>query len=217
MNYIVANGICCCLQCCCKELFETLSKLLGKNSFIKVMYCVVYATFVGILLGAFVFLRDWGWFMDYVARGISCNKGDDFDCITVALVFRIVTAISLFIIILLLTLSLCTVRISYILNEGLFFSKFVLIAILFIILLQFDNTILQHLSTLYQYTSYIFLLCQGIIIIDLGYLWGIRWAARYSAESSTKYFILLIAFTVVMFSLSVGLNVYGYVIVAGDN
>jgi len=89
---------------------------MEKTSFIKTMYFVIYATFVCILLGAFIFLRDWSFFMDYVARGIHCNQTNDFDCITVSLIYRMVTSISIFIIFILVLMSLCTVRVSHILN-----------------------------------------------------------------------------------------------------
>jgi hypothetical protein len=168
MNYIIANGICCCLQCCCKELFETMQKIMGKTSFIKTMYFVVYAAFVAILMGAFIFLRDWPFFMSYFAQGIHCDEASDFDCITVSLLYRIVTSIAVFIAFILVVMSLCTFRVSHILNEGLFFSKFVIITAIFIILLQFDNSIYEHLSTAYQYISYIFLVCQVIISFKVG-------------------------------------------------
>jgi hypothetical protein len=160
-----------------------MQKLMGKTSFIKTMYFVVYAAFVAILMGAFVFLRDWPFFMTYVARGIHCEEASDFDCITVSLLYRIVTSIAVFIVFVIVVMSLCTVRVSHILNEGLFFSKFVIITAIFIIFLQFDSSIYEHLSSAYQYISYIFLVCQvilsinqGIILVDLGYLWGIKWA-----------------------------------------
>ena len=187
MNYIIANSVCCCLQCCCKEIVETLYKILGKTYFIKIMYFIIYAAFITILLTAFIFLRDWSFFMEYVAQGISCSKSDDFDCITVSLIYRMVTSISVFIIFIMFTMSVCTTRISHILNEGLFFSKFVTITLIFIILLQLNNSVYQHLSVSYEYISYLFLICQvilylfkGIIIIDLGYLWGIKWAHKYT-------------------------------------
>ncbi len=89
---------------------------MGKTSFIKTMYFIVYAAFITILLTAFIFLRDWPLFMSYVARGIHCNSADDFDCITVSLIYRMVTSISIFIMFLLIIMSLCSVRVSHILN-----------------------------------------------------------------------------------------------------
>lgn len=73
MNCIIANGVCFCPQCCCKKVFETMSKLIGKSSFIKIMYFIIYAFFVLILLGAFAFLGDCLFFMSYIAQGIHCN------------------------------------------------------------------------------------------------------------------------------------------------
>ena len=89
---------------------------MGKTSFIKTMYFVVYAAFVGILLGVFVFLRDWPFFMTYVARGIHCEDESDFDCVSVSLIYRIVTSLAIFIVFVIVVMSLCSVRISHILN-----------------------------------------------------------------------------------------------------
>lgn len=135
-------------------------KLMGKTSFIKTMYFVVYSAFVVMLMAAFVFLRDWPFFMTYVAQGIHCADAGDFDCITVSLVYRIVTSIVVFATFMIVVMSLCTARVSHILNEGLFFSKFVIVTAIFIILLQFDNSLYEHFSTAYNYISYIFLICQ---------------------------------------------------------
>ena len=48
-----------------------------------------------------------------------------------------------------------------------------------------------------------------MIVIDLAYLWGIKWAEKYS-NGSNIYGGLLIAFTAVNYILAVGLNFYGY-------
>lgn len=40
-----------------------------------------------------------------------------------------------------------------------------------------------------------------MILIDLGYLWGIKWAKKYS-QGSRRYAILLILATLVMFALT---------------
>ncbi len=51
-------------------------------------------------------------------------------------------------------------RVAAIVNEGLFFTKFVIIAILFIVLLQINNSFFQDLFSIYSYISYVFLICQ---------------------------------------------------------
>lgn len=137
---------------------------MGKTPFIKTMYFIIYTAFISILLTAFVFLKDWSFFMSYVANGIHCDRADDFDCITVSIVYRMVTSIGIFILFVIMVMSLCTVRISHILNEGLFFSKFIIISSVFIVLLQFENSFYEYLSRGFEYISYIFLICQVILI-----------------------------------------------------
>jgi len=52
---------------------------------------------------------------------------------------------------------------------------------------------------------------QIIIVIDLAYLWGIKWAEHYS-QGSKIYGCLLILFSITNYVLSIGLIVYGYVL-----
>lgn len=94
-------------------------------------------------------------------------------------------------------LQTCSTRVSLIINEGLFFSKFVLIIILFFISLQLSNETFMIYGNLSKVVSYIFLVYQSIILIDLAYLWGIDWARKYS-EGSQKHAVLLIGLSIVM-------------------
>ena len=50
-----------------------------------------------------------------------------------------------------------------------------------------------------------------MIVIDLAYLWGIRWAEKYS-DGSQLYGCLLIGFTAVNYTLTIGINFYGYLL-----
>jgi len=70
MNYIIANSLCCCLQCCCKEIFEALYKLIGKIAFVKMMHSIIYFSFYFLVLCAFLLLRKWPFFMKYLVSGI---------------------------------------------------------------------------------------------------------------------------------------------------
>lgn len=49
-----------------------------------------------------------------------------------------------------------------------------------------------------KYVSYVFVACQSMILIDLSYLWGIRWAKRYS-QGSRRYAVWLIGMSILMF------------------
>lgn len=47
------------------------------------------------------------------------------------------------------------------------------------------------------------------MLVDLLYLWSIRWARLYS-EGDTRYGTLMIVFSVLMFLGALALNVFGY-------
>jgi len=62
----------------------------------------------------------------------------------------------------------------------------------------------------------IFILIKIIIVIDLCYLWGIKWAQKYS-EGSSLYGGLLIGFTILNYIVSIGINIYGYILSHNNN
>lgn len=74
VNYLAVNGMCCCLNLCCKEVWETLYKLIGKNAFVKFAYCVVYFSTVFLSMLSISLISEWSWFMDNLAPGIQCNR-----------------------------------------------------------------------------------------------------------------------------------------------
>lgn len=52
---------------------------------------------------------------------------------------------------------------------------------------------------------------QSIILIDLFYLWGIRWVKKYDEGAPGCYGTLLIAFTIIMYGGALACNIYGYI------
>lgn len=52
--------------------------------------------------------------------------------------------------------------------------------IIFFITLRLDNNLFMSYGDFCKLLSYVFVACQSMILIDLAYLWGIRWAKRYS-------------------------------------
>ena len=53
-------------------------------------------------------------------------------------------------------------------------------------------------------------------MIDLCYLWGIKWAEEYS-NGKEYYSCLLIGFSLINYALSIGMNAYGYILSASDS
>lgn len=98
----------------------------------------------------------------------------------------------------LVALKMCSSRIALILNEGLFFSKFVVLMVLVIISLNLDNKYFVGYSTVSLIFSYCFAIVQAVILVDLAYLWGIKWAKMYS-QGKNHYAILLIGFSIFFF------------------
>lgn len=164
INQVLVSGACCCLQFCCKELAETVYKIIGRVAFIKIMYCLIYFSFIGFVYLAMYLLREWEFFMQMLADGFTCLAvTEEFDCVSASVVYRITCSLFLFSTAMLIIMYSCSVRVAHILNEGLFFSKFVLMVVLFFLLLQFDNSLMATYSDFCQIFSYVFILWQVCI------------------------------------------------------
>lgn len=55
-----------------------------------------------------------------------------------------------------------------------------------------------------------YLIIQMVILIDILYIWGIRWVKRYD-EGSTTFAILLILFSALGYAGAIAINVYSYI------
>lgn len=67
--------------------------------------------------------------------------------------------------------------------------------------LYMNNSVFMAYGNVAQAISYVFVVVQSIILIDLSYLWGIKWAKKYS-QGSRRYAILLIITSILMFAAS---------------
>ena len=129
MRYLVINGLCCCLNLCCKEVWEAIYQIVGKRAFIKCLYCVVFLFSIITTLGLVLLLQNWPFFMDYFAPEIQC-KNETFNCLGAEVIFRVSCCLFIFSIVMIGLVKICSPRIALILNEGLFFSKYVTVMVL---------------------------------------------------------------------------------------
>ena len=142
--------------------------------------------------------------MEYLAPGIDCSNNDKtfmINCLSSSVVYRVCSALLILSCLLLLTMMVCSTRVSLILNEGLFFSKFVLVMILTAIFLQLESSYFEWFGWISQLFSYIFVAVQSMILIDLAYRWGINWARKYS-RGNNFYAIILIISSCLMFGFT---------------
>jgi hypothetical protein len=161
LNQVLVSGACCCLQLCCKECSETLFKLMGRIAFIKLMYVLIYFSFIIFVYAAMYLLREWEFFMQVLADGINCLAlTAEFDCVSASVIYRITLSLFLFSTLMLILLLACSSRVAAILNESLFFSKFVLMVAIFLGSLQLDDSLLASFSDFCQLFSYVFIVWQ---------------------------------------------------------
>lgn len=145
INQIVVSSACCCLQFCCKELAETAFKLMGKVSFIKIMYILIYFSVIIAVYIAMYVLREWEFFMRFFADGINCMAlTEEFDCISASVIYRITLSLFIFSMMMVIILALTSWRVGKILNEGLFFTKFIITLVFFLLTLQLSNEFITY-------------------------------------------------------------------------
>ena len=207
MRYIVLNGLCCCLGICCKEVWETIYQIIGKKAFIKCLYAIIFLSSLLTTLAMMYIFQEWSWFMKYFAPSIQCN--DEFQCLGPEVVYRVCACLWFFSVVMLIIMKLCSTRIAMILNEGMFFTKYVVIMILIMISFQMGASIFEAFGFLGSIFSYIVLIVQAIILMDLAYLWGINWAKQYS-NGKKVYGFWLIVFTVIFSILALSLIIMSF-------
>ncbi len=105
--------------------------------------------------------------MKAFADGITClNLTDDFDCISSSVVYRIMLSLFLFSSAMFIVIMISSIRVAKILNEGLFFSKFTLAVLIFMVTLQLDNSVIVYFSNFAQIFSYIFIIWQVTLFVN---------------------------------------------------
>ena len=132
------------------------------------------------------------------------------------MLYRISLSLLVFSLLMLGVMGVCGVRCSTVLNEGLFFSKFTVLVVVFIASLGLSNDFIGYYASISQWFSYGFLMWQVIILIDLGYLWGIAWAEKYTHGSNCHAYLLIIT-TAVLYFLAIAINIASYWLGSDDS
>ncbi len=65
MATCLAQGVCCCFGCCCKELSESLQRLLGPERVTKIFYLFLVVVFTVPAIVVMYYLDKWHAFLDY--------------------------------------------------------------------------------------------------------------------------------------------------------
>ena len=125
------------------------------------------------------------------------------------MLYRISLSLLVFSLLMVGIVGLCGVRCATVFNEGLFFTKFTLLIVIFIGAMRLSNEFIGYYAWVSQWFSYGFLVWQVVILIDLAYLWGIAWADKYT-HGSNCHASLLILTTATLYVLAGGLNLASY-------
>lgn len=95
-------------------------RIVGKQAFIKVAYCLIYYGSVAVsILLAYIMDTSWFWFFRKFAPGIDCFDKDDqqqVSCLSFSLLYRDSVSLFIFSIFMLIVLKLCSSRIALIIN-----------------------------------------------------------------------------------------------------
>lgn len=155
--------VCCC--CCCSEIGAACKRLIGPRKLTKINYLIVM---FGLILPIIL--------LAYLLQTLTIIKWINF---TPSIIAR--TSFVLFLLFLsMFLIALCRNRVAMIINEGLFTVKYMLCAILLIGSLFMGNDFFIAYSNVAKFISFVYIVLQSIILIDLSYIFGGRLAKRYS-------------------------------------
>ena len=152
------GAVLCCCQCCCTDLANTCTQILGPQKLTKINYFILEVCFlvlVILMLVLFNLLQGW----------VSLSPT------------QIITRLCCSLLVLFLTMLLivlCHNSCARLINEGLFVVKYFMVALLFIGSLFIPNEFFIVVFEIAKWLSIIYLFIQSIIFIDLAYIAGHR-------------------------------------------
>ena len=146
MYALVAEGMCCCFACCCKDISDALKRLLGPQKVTKIFYLFLVIAFTVPSIVILFYLNEWKSFINYFSwlqcppesGGYQFFNDRGLDCIGPSAVYRI--SLSFVILFgLMMFINMLRNRISMVVNEGLFCVKYLLVLAIFIAFLFAKN------------------------------------------------------------------------------
>jgi energy-converting hydrogenase Eha subunit F len=65
MGAVIAEGMCCCFMCCCKDISDALKRFLGPQRVTKIFYLFLVVVFTVPAIVVFFYLNKWQLFTNY--------------------------------------------------------------------------------------------------------------------------------------------------------
>lgn len=65
MGALIAEGLCCCFACCCKDISDALKRLLGPERVTKVFYLFLVVIITAPAVVVMFYLNKWQGFANY--------------------------------------------------------------------------------------------------------------------------------------------------------
>lgn len=186
--------------CCFSNIMNTRS-VRGSYTLISLLYCLFLLTMC--------FLGDK---MERILGTIiGCPVNTDPSiCYGISMVVRVSIGL-LCLHFLLLLLMFARDNFSKTVNEGFFFFKFLIVALIAFAFLFVNNYYFRFYVTIASWISVVFLIYQSVSLIDFGYSWNEYWVERY--ETGTPFYgIVLVIFTLLFGAGSVALIVKNFVV-----
>lgn len=71
-SMLVANGVCCCFSCLCRDISNAIQRMLGEERTTKIVYILLVMLFVAPAIVVFFFLYRWESFLTYFSSILAC-------------------------------------------------------------------------------------------------------------------------------------------------
>ncbi|EGR28880.1 membrane protein tms1, putative [Ichthyophthirius multifiliis] len=201
--------ICTFFKCCCKM---TMSQQ------IRLSYVILNSLLFAFTIIVLHYIRD---LFSYFARYLHCPEasGGQSQCLGSSSVYRMSFALAILYLAVLIAVYARN-QCSKLFNEGLWCIKISAVLGMYISFMFVSDSFFNGYRVFAQVFGGFYLLFQTIILIDIFYLWGQNWKAKYdeveaqNAENNSSfnlYGILLIGITLSLYTASILLNAYNFI------
>jgi len=198
-----AGQVCC---ACCHDLFKSFGLLERQQA--KFGYIISFAVTAGFSL---LFMYHGPNMLTHASGFSNCSSTGEFwdfnnDCVGLSLAFRLSFSL-LMLHAFIFVCSLCQNKLSVIIHEACWVVKTVFLVAMLIGTFFMDHEVFNGYEDFARIFSVIFLLVQGILLIDFGYSWNDSWLQKYADSEESSCMACLFFGTTVVLLAGIGLIV----------
>ena len=197
-------------QCLCSlfGLCGATKKVFSRIGYVMFMVLWIILSIIFLFYGHYIFK------IPFIEDYVSCDTDND-ACIGVSAVLRTSFTLTLFHLLLFLV-CLCGGDVVSALNEGAWPLKIIVVMAFFVLTLFMPTNFFKGFGYVAMVASFLYLIYQMILIIDMAYSWNSNWVGKYDVSNSgsggntTCWAVIIITATVLTFGAAILIYVLLY-------